>query len=105
MSNIKDVGLSRQASLPFDSLPYPTRTICRHVHVTTKRKELDHILGEWGIVIIEIRVREVLLLFHFVSALSITNHQKQEKIEYTIKYQTEHFPNSPTVRISLSKTP
>ena len=41
----------RHPSLPFDSLPYPTRTICRRVrtyvrsvnHVTTKRKEVDHI--------------------------------------------------------------
>ena len=41
--------------------------------------------------IIEIRVNGVLLLFHFVSDLSITNHEKQEKIEYTIKYQTEQF--------------
>ena len=38
--------------LPFDSLPYPTLTICRRVrsvnHVTTKRKEIDHILWVWG---------------------------------------------------------
>ena len=37
----------RHPSLPFDSLPYPTRTICRRVrsvnHVTTKRKKADHI--------------------------------------------------------------
>ena len=42
----------RHPSLPFDSLPYPTRTICRRVrsvnHVTTKRKEVDHILRVWG---------------------------------------------------------
>ena len=42
-------------------------------------------------VIIEIKVHVVLLLFHFVSALSITNHEKQEKIEYTTKYQNELF--------------
>ena len=41
--------------------------------------------------IIEIKVHEVLLLFPFVSVLSITNHEKQEKIEYTLKYQTEQF--------------
>ena len=29
--------------------------------------------------IIEIKVHGVLLLFHFVSVLSITNHEKQEK--------------------------
>ena len=40
--------------------------------------------------IIEIKVLGVLLLFHFVSVLSITNHEKQEKIEYT-KYQNEQF--------------
>ena len=42
----------RHPSLPFDSVPYPTRTICRRVRtyvrsvsrVTTKRKEVDHIL-------------------------------------------------------------
>ena len=38
----------RHPSLPFDSLPYPTRTICRRVrsvnHGTTKPKEVDHIL-------------------------------------------------------------
>ena len=47
----------RHPSLPFDSLPYPTRTICRRVrtyvrsvnHVTTKRKEVDHILWVWGL--------------------------------------------------------
>ena len=42
----------RHPSLPFDSLPYPTRTICRRTYVrsfnhvktmTTKRKEADHI--------------------------------------------------------------
>ena len=46
----------RHPSLPFDSLPYPTRTICRRVRtyvrsvnlVTTKRKEVDHILWVWG---------------------------------------------------------
>ena len=46
----------RHPSLPFDSLPYPTRTICRRVrtyvrsvnHVTTKRKEVDYILWVWG---------------------------------------------------------
>ena len=50
----------RHPSLPFDSLPYPTRTICRRVrtyvrmyarsvsHVTTKRKEVDHIPWVWG---------------------------------------------------------
>ena len=46
----------RQSSLPFDSLPYPTRTIWRRVrtyvrsfsHVTTKRKEVDHILWVRG---------------------------------------------------------
>ena len=32
-----------------------------------------------------------LLLFHFVSVLSITNYEKQEKIEYTRKYQNEQF--------------
>ena len=42
-------------------------------------------------VIIEIKVHVVLLLFHFVSVLSITNHEKQEKIEYTTKYQNELF--------------
>ena len=46
----------RHPSLPFDSLPYPTRTICRRVrsvnHVTTKRKEVDHILWVWGSVIL-----------------------------------------------------
>ena len=43
----------RHPSLPFDSLPYPTRTICRRVrtsvsHVTTKRKEVDLIPWVWG---------------------------------------------------------
>ena len=42
-------------------------------------------------IIIEIKVHGVLLLFHFVSVLSITNHEKQEKIEYTTKYQNEQF--------------
>ena len=41
--------------------------------------------------IIEIRIHGDLLLFHFVSVLSITNREKQEKIEYTIKYQIEQF--------------
>jgi len=48
----------RHPSLPFDSLPYLTLTICRRVrtyvhsvnHVTTKRKEADHILLVWGAV-------------------------------------------------------
>ena len=39
----------------------------------------------------EIKVHAILLLFHFVSVLSITNHEKQEKIEYTTKYQNEQF--------------
>ena len=45
----------RHPSLPFDSLPYPTRTIRRRVrtyvrsvnHVTTKLKEVDHNLWVW----------------------------------------------------------
>ena len=41
--------------------------------------------------IIEINVHGVLLLFHFESVLSITNHEKQEKIENTTKYQKEQF--------------
>ena len=41
--------------------------------------------------IIEIKVHGVLLLLRFVSVLSITNHEKQEKIEYTTKYQNEQF--------------
>ena len=53
MSNIQDVDLPRHASLPFDSLPYPTLTICRRLplvnHVTTKRKEVDHILWVWAL--------------------------------------------------------
>ena len=56
MSNVKDVDFVRHPSLPFDSLPYPTRTIRRGVrtyvrsvnHVTTKRKEVDHNLWVWG---------------------------------------------------------
>ena len=55
----------RHPSLPFDSLPYPTRTICRRVrtyvrsvsHVTTKRKEVDHILWVWGSVPRALRAR------------------------------------------------
>ena len=55
----------RHPSLPFESLPYPTRTICRRVrtyvrsvsHVTTKRKEVDHILWVWGSVSRALRVR------------------------------------------------
>ena len=43
----------RHPSLPFDSLPFTTRTICRRVRtlgqsVTTKRKEVDHILWVWS---------------------------------------------------------
>ena len=41
--------------------------------------------------IIEIKVHGVLLLLRFVSVLSITNHEKQGKIEYTTKYQNEQF--------------
>ena len=55
----------RHPSLPFDSLPYPTCTICRRVrtyvrsvsHVTTKRKEVDHILWVWGSVPRALRAR------------------------------------------------
>ena len=51
----------RHASLPFDSLPYPTRTICRRVrsvnHVTTKGKEVDHNLWVWGSVPRALRAR------------------------------------------------
>ena len=55
----------RHPSLPFDSLPYPTRTICRRVrtyersvsHVTTKRKEVDCILWVWGSVQRALRAR------------------------------------------------
>ena len=42
----------RHPSLPFNSPPYPTRTIRRRVrsvnHVTTKGKEVDHNLWVWG---------------------------------------------------------
>ena len=41
--------------------------------------------------IIEIQEHGVLLLFYFVSVRSITNHEKQEKIEYKTKHQNEQF--------------
>ena len=48
-------------SLPFDSLPYPTRTIRKRVrsvnHVTTKGKEVDHNLWVWGSVPRALRAR------------------------------------------------
>ena len=51
----------RHPSLPFDSLPDPTLTICRRVrsvnHVTTKWKEVDHILWVWGSVPRALRAR------------------------------------------------
>ena len=55
----------RHPSLPFDSLSYPTHTICRRVrtyvrsvnHVTTKRKEVDHIPWVWGSVPRALRAR------------------------------------------------
>ena len=55
----------KHPSLPFDSLPYPNRTICRRVrtyvrsvsHVTTKRKEVDHIPWVWGSVPRALRTR------------------------------------------------
>ena len=45
-----------ETPLPFNSLPYPTRTIrgrvCTYVrsvnHVTTKGKQVDHNLWVWG---------------------------------------------------------
>ena len=56
----------RHPSLPFDSLPYPTRAICRRIrtyvrsvsHVTIKRKEVVHILWVWGSVPRALRARE-----------------------------------------------
>ena len=52
------MGLPRHTwdTLPFLLIVSPTRTICRRVrtyvrsvsHVTTKRKEVDHILWVWG---------------------------------------------------------
>ena len=51
----------RHPSLPFDSFPYPTRTIRRRVrsvnHVTTKGKEVDHNLWVWGSVPRALRAR------------------------------------------------
>ena len=51
----------RHPSLPFDSLPYPTRPICRRVRsvnqVTSKRKEVYHILWVWGCVPHALRAR------------------------------------------------
>ena len=62
----------RHPSLPFDSLPYPTRTICRRVrtyvrsvsHVTTKQKEVDHILRVWGSVP---AINLVLVMLEYIS--------------------------------------
>ena len=55
----------RHPSLPFDSLLCPTLTVCRRVrtyvgsvnHVTTKRKEVDHILWVWGFIPCALRAR------------------------------------------------
>ena len=55
----------RHPSLPFDNLPYPSHTICRRVgtyvrsvnHMTTKRKEVDHIPWVWGSVPRALRAR------------------------------------------------
>ena len=39
MSYIKDLDLPRHPSLPFDSLPYPTRTICRRVRTLGQSRD------------------------------------------------------------------
>ena len=76
----------RHPSLPFDSLPYPTRTIYRRVrtyvrsvsHVTTKRKEVDHILWVWGSIPRALRARGSPannLLPHTFNTTVVTNHE------------------------------
>ena len=87
MANIKEVDLPRHAwdTLP-SFLPYPTHTIRRRVrtyvrsvsHVTTKRKEVDHILWVWGSVPHELRARGspaiiMRTLGHKISSLHRTN--------------------------------
>ena len=61
----QDTPETPYSSLPFDSLPYPTRTIRRHVrmyvrsvnHVTAKQKEVDHNLWVWSSVPHVLRAR------------------------------------------------
>ena len=68
----------RHPSLPFDSFPYPARTICRHVrsvnHVTTKRKEVDHILRVWGSVPSALRARGSPAIIHPVCSQFLLKH-------------------------------
>ena len=68
----------RHPSLPFDSFPYPTRTICRHVrsvnHVKTKRKEVDHILRVWGSVPSALRARGSPAIIHLVCSQFLLKH-------------------------------
>ena len=76
MSDVKDVDLARHPSPPFDSLPYPTRTIRRRVrtyvrsvnHVTSKGKEVDHNLWVWGSVsrVLCVRGSPATICVHFL---------------------------------------
>ena len=67
----------RHPFLPFDSLPYPTRTIRRPVrmyvrsvnHVKTNGKEVDHNLWVWGSVPRALRARWSPAIKYFLSLL------------------------------------
>ena len=67
--------------LPFDSLPYPTRTIRRPVrtyvrsvnHVTTNGKEVDHNLWVWGSVPRALRARRSpAIKYFFIIVVTVT---------------------------------
>ena len=74
----------RHPSLPFLSLPYPTRTTCRRVrsinHVTTKRKEVNHILWVWGSHARLSRVGAPLIIIILIKQNFI--HRFKKKIDY-----------------------
>ena len=98
----------RHPSLPFDSLPYPTRTIRRRVrsanHVTTKGKEVDHNLWVWSTSFPSTKGAPLLGYVHYAHCMGWGSWWLQEMIvKWASSFHITHNIKSFLTSTSLTK--
>ena len=102
----------RHPSLPFGSLPYPTHTIGRRVrtyvrwvsHVTTKRKEVDHIPWVWGSVPRALRARGSPAKSDTLFKVRLKSHTLSGSIYLCSLYMEVPAPDSAPTRLGVHNT-
>ena len=87
----------RHPSLPFDSLPYPTRTIRRRVrsfnHVTTKGKEVENNLWVWGSVPRALGARGSPAITNYKCMVAVFQNFLVQKLLNMYLYDRRHYVN------------